>query len=48
MTAAELRERAAQIRAQAQYADDGRVYREEMALAQQLENQARWLEQETE
>lgn len=44
-TAAELRARAQHIRQLAQYAE-GQAYREEMALAQQLENQANWLDDE--
>lgn len=38
-----LRERARQIRHSAQYAQ-GQTYREEMAEAQRLENQANWLD----
>lgn len=42
-TAQELRERARQIRHSARYAQ-GQNYHEEMAEAQRLENQARWLD----
>lgn len=42
--AQELRERARQIRHSAQYAQ-GQSYREEMAEARRLENQARWLDE---
>lgn len=45
-TAAELRAQARNIRQSAQYAQ-GQTYRDEMAEAQRLENQANWLDDGT-